>query len=383
VNYERAVLDWTTTANTFTIGTQAGAPGIARDIQITAPNILLSQDPTLPLGAATKQYVDAQSFVEPLDNKYYAWQGGATPGWVPTVDEAPLDGGQYVRESGGWVPASGGGLPADPVSSIQFNNAGVFGGSANFVLTAGGVPNIPAAANNAYQYNGINALYSTSFDTSWFIGGAGNYTGDEGYNICIGSRPGISLTTGDFNIGIGFSTLAAATTAGSNVGIGYMALSAVTTGVQSVGVGAATLLLSTTANNNTAVGYSALENVTGGNNVGIGHQAGTSLTTGENNTFLGLNAGSALTTESNTTIIGPHPGLAEKSNQVIIADGSGNIQFYVNYNIDCYMAMGAGNTTNTGYTNIGYGWGCFLSTYRIYCHSLLTYLQIEYIFVPY
>jgi hypothetical protein len=65
-------------------------------------------DPTAALHAATKQYVDNHPgmFVEPLDNKYYARQGGVTPGWVPTVDEAPLDGGQYVRESGGWVTST-------------------------------------------------------------------------------------------------------------------------------------------------------------------------------------------------------------------------------------------------------------------------------------
>jgi hypothetical protein len=60
-DYERGVFDWQTTANTFTIGTEAAGTGVARDLQFTAPNILLSQDPTLPLGAATKQYVDARA----------------------------------------------------------------------------------------------------------------------------------------------------------------------------------------------------------------------------------------------------------------------------------------------------------------------------------
>jgi hypothetical protein len=36
-NYERAVFDWTTTANTLTIGTQAAGTGTARDISIVAP----------------------------------------------------------------------------------------------------------------------------------------------------------------------------------------------------------------------------------------------------------------------------------------------------------------------------------------------------------
>jgi hypothetical protein len=78
VNYERAVLDWTTTPNTFTIGTQAGAPGIARDLQLTAPNILLSQDPTLPLGAATKQYVDSRASGLPLAGSNLAFYAATT-----------------------------------------------------------------------------------------------------------------------------------------------------------------------------------------------------------------------------------------------------------------------------------------------------------------
>jgi hypothetical protein len=68
-------------------------------------SITISTDPVLPLGIATKRYVDSVAFTNPSDNKLYARQGGATPGWVPTVDEAPLDGLQYVRESGGWVTA--------------------------------------------------------------------------------------------------------------------------------------------------------------------------------------------------------------------------------------------------------------------------------------
>jgi hypothetical protein len=72
----------------------------------TPGSITMAADPVAFLGIATKQYVDSVAFTNPKDNKYYARQGGATPGWVPAVDEAPLDGGQYVGESGGWVTSS-------------------------------------------------------------------------------------------------------------------------------------------------------------------------------------------------------------------------------------------------------------------------------------
>jgi hypothetical protein len=99
-------------------------------------DIIVEHDPTQALGVATKQYVDAVAFTNPPDDKYYARQGGVTPSWVPTVDEAPLDGGQYVRESGGWVARSL--TPGAPVNSIQFNNAGMFGGDANLTWVPSG-----------------------------------------------------------------------------------------------------------------------------------------------------------------------------------------------------------------------------------------------------
>lgn len=45
VNYERGVFDWTTTANTLTIGTQKGGTGAARDVQIASTgNVIFSNN---------------------------------------------------------------------------------------------------------------------------------------------------------------------------------------------------------------------------------------------------------------------------------------------------------------------------------------------------
>jgi hypothetical protein len=48
-------------------------------------------DPTQALGVATKQYVDAVVFIEPLDHKLYARRGGATPEWVITDTSILID----------------------------------------------------------------------------------------------------------------------------------------------------------------------------------------------------------------------------------------------------------------------------------------------------
>jgi hypothetical protein len=197
--------------------------------------LVLSADHTLNLEAPTKQYVDAVAFTNPPDNKYYARQGGLTPGWVPTVDEAPLDGGQYVRESGGWVTStvfvepldnklyarqggatpgwvhtvdeapldggqyvreSGGWVtssltPAAPVNSIQFNNAGVFGGDANLAWDA-----VSPALNIG---DGCYLNFSSGNANSFSIHHTTSYAGDWQLAIGVGNTGGISINNTGYN----------------------------------------------------------------------------------------------------------------------------------------------------------------------------------------
>jgi hypothetical protein len=92
-NYERGAFDWFTNANQLTIGTEAAGTGVQRDMLLTAAtaNVLVNRDPTVPLGVATKQYVDSKA----------------------------------------------GGAPGAPANSIQFNNANIFGGDANLTWVPG------------------------------------------------------------------------------------------------------------------------------------------------------------------------------------------------------------------------------------------------------
>jgi hypothetical protein len=114
--------------------------------------------------------------------------------------------------------------------------------------------NIPAATDSAYQYGGIDALYSTAGGSSWFVGGAGNYTGTGIRNFGMGEVALQSLTTGGANIAIGYATLQLGTTANNNVGIGYAAGCYVTTGSGNVFIGANTGLRTDTGSDNICIG---------------------------------------------------------------------------------------------------------------------------------
>jgi hypothetical protein len=114
-NWERGVFDWKTTANTLRVGTQKQGTGVARDM-------ILVTDGTerVRVGAAgAVRFNNAYTF--------------------PTTDGTA---NQVLQTNGSgavsWATA-GGGTPATPDTSIQFNNGGTFGGSSNLTWNGTGV----------------------------------------------------------------------------------------------------------------------------------------------------------------------------------------------------------------------------------------------------
>jgi hypothetical protein len=77
-NYERGVIDWTTTANTLTIGTQAGGTGSGRPVLLVSAGLFKASGPALPTCAAA--FNGAQAVVSdataPTYNATYT-SGGA------------------------------------------------------------------------------------------------------------------------------------------------------------------------------------------------------------------------------------------------------------------------------------------------------------------
>jgi hypothetical protein len=204
--------------------------------------------------------------------------------------------------------------------------------------------NTIGSSNSAIGYK---ALYSNTDGTDntavGFMAGLSTTTGSG--VTAIGSGALGANTDGYWNTAIGMQALQLNTSGSSNNAIGVWALgnnligvknSAVghtalcwSTGSNNTAMGYGSLYSSTTANSCSAVGIYALNSLTtGNNNTGMGWNSLYDLTTGVNNTAIGVNTGLGIIDGSNNTILGSNViGLAASlSNNVIIADGAGNIR---------------------------------------------------------
>lgn len=154
------------------------------------------------------------------------------------------------------------------------------------------------------------------------------------WNFYAGLRAGMSQPTnntseGYFNTGIGAEALKSINEGPYNTALGASALTNNTDGGRNTALGAQALYSCSIGFSNVALGYTALASLTTGQqNVAVGDSAGQNLTTGDNNTFLGAYTGFGITTGRANTILGANvSGLApDTSNEVILADGDGNIR---------------------------------------------------------
>ena len=235
------------------------------------------------------------------------------------------------------------------------SNIGI-GSSANFANITGSnniAIGVGALRNNTTDYNvaigHLSSYFNTTGSQNVSLGYTALYTNTTGsINTAIGHSTLYSNTTGSQNTALGGGALFFNTTGSNNTGIGNLALQQNTTGVNNTAIGSFSHYSNTTGQNNTAIGSSSLAfnttgyqntaigsaslnaNTTAFNNTAIGNAALNSNTTGTNNTALGNNAGSAITTGSNNTIIGSYAGTAAMSNNIILADGAGNIRYQWN-----------------------------------------------------
>jgi hypothetical protein len=156
----------------------------------------------------------------------------------------------------------------------------------------------------------------------------GEGAGSIGSNTVVGASALPVNTTGTLNTAIGNSALLTNTTGYGNTSVGYSAIGYNTTGFFNAGVGVNALLSNTTGTYNNALGTAALyANTTGSYNTAVGQQAGTANTTGSNNTYIGYSSGLNITTGSNNTIIGNFAGTSALANNIVLADGAGNVRY--------------------------------------------------------
>jgi len=156
----------------------------------------------------------------------------------------------------------------------------------------------------------------------------GEGAGSIGSNTVLGASALPVNTTGTLNTAIGNSALLTNTTGYGNTSVGYSAIGYNTTGFFNGAVGVNALLSNTTGTYNNALGTAALyANTTGSYNTAVGQQAGTANTTGSNNTYIGYSSGLNITTGSNNTIIGNFAGTSALANNIVLADGAGNVRY--------------------------------------------------------
>ena len=208
-------------------------------------------------------------------------------------------------------------------NALFFNTTGsnniALGGSANGNNTTGS-SNIGIGSSANY------ANTTASNNIAIGLGALANNTVDN--NVAIGHVASYLNTTGNFNVAVGYATLYTNTTGSSNTAIGSSALYSTTTGVQNTAIGKTSMFYNTTGGSNTAIGTASLQsNTTGSSNTGIGTAALGSNTTGVGNIAIGNASGFAIITGSNNTIIGNYAGTAAMSNNIILADGAGNIRY--------------------------------------------------------
>jgi hypothetical protein len=259
-----------------------------------------------------------------------------------------------------------------------------YNGTTTFTKTNGGTYTVSGYTYIPHLgYNNLNS-------TIWNYGFGGNVN-----NISFGENSLISNTSGEYNSAFGSGVLTANTTGSDNTGVGNYALNSNitgeyntgigsyslysnTSGVQNFGIGSYALYDNTTGSYNTGIGVAALQDNTvgernvaiggfsmyrniGSRNIAIGFYAG-SATKGSDNILLGANAVnstdgvvsgsnntiigtllSGVINGSNNTIFGKPTGLSSTTtNNIVIADGSGNIRFRDN-NINTILPRLAGS----------------------------------------
>ena len=192
------------------------------------------------------------------------------------------------------------------------------------------------------------------------------YTNNVDYpNLWIGGAGNLTTTNG-FNIGIGFESLKANTSGQENTAMGWWSLQINTTGRNNTAIGSGAMAENVSGQYNAAFGDGALYANTGNYNTGLGSGAGLNNTSGTHNTWSGRHAGYNNTTGGYNTVLGSGALFYNRGNIGTVAIGYQAMYYADNrtsgritYNTAVgYEAM-RGSTTaanNTGRYNTAMGY---------------------------
>ena len=191
------------------------------------------------------------------------------------------------------------------------------------------------------------------------------YISSGTYNTGVGFQAGYQIQGGNFNVALGALALNGINTTTGNTGdnntaVGYRVLRNNISGANNTGIGSLALVgisSGSTGSNNTGIGYSSLTNITNGSsNVAIGYNSSLNLTSGSNNILIGNNSPSGLITGSNNVIIGSSVSVSDLSNNIILADGQGNIKYQwdgTNNNLTGNVVVSGNTLLGTSVNNSG------------------------------
>jgi hypothetical protein len=307
-NYERGVFDWSTTANTLTIGTEALGTGSKRALSInTTTSIVGTTASDLPTYGSEFLSIPANFTLGA------AWAGDNTAGFVHTSGAGNTATLTYStlavittkyqivytvtgRSTGSFTIAFGGYTASGIASS------GAVGPTATATTSLTITPTFDFDGNIKLSIKAIiagsSALVSFKDSASTIRNEIRANTGTG--NTLIGINSGAFNTTGFSNTAIGWNSLANNTSGNYNNAMGYLALQLNTIGINNSAMGYQALQLNTTGNNNSAFGYQALKsNTTADSNSAFGADSLYSNTTGTNNVAIG-----GLSLASNITGVG-------------------------------------------------------------------------------
>ena len=182
------------------------------------------------------------------------------------------------------------------------------------------VPDASASARGVITTGTQTIAGAKTFSSDLIVNSVtiGRGPGNGGDTTTLGAYAHGYLTTGTYNTAVGSGAGQGIDTGSRNTSIGWAAIYDPSV---------------KTAFGNTAVGWYAGRKLAGSYNTGVGYTVfGASAyvattVTGQYNTAIGTNAGTGITTGNYNTVIGAQTAIGNVSNNIIVADGQGNIRF--------------------------------------------------------
>jgi hypothetical protein len=216
-----------------------------------------------------------------------------------------------------WVTAAGANICGFTCALTPFNTA--LGSNAGAAFTGASL------CNTAIGFGALRLEALGDFNTALGHAALCSQNGPNG-NTAIGAEAGCAIAGGSCNTLIGWTAGNCISTGSNNVAVGVNTLGAISGAF------------------NVALGTNALALGTASSNTMLGYNAGCLVNTAVCNTFVGANSGIAVTTGSCNTIVGSYAGTTTLANNVVLADGAGNIKLQINQS----GALGVGTTPTYG-----------------------------------